>query len=306
MLTFDQQTVLHTLLFKLRLLVRNKFACVCITIVYTLFSVAHGLPARATTTDSATEQVSPDAPLRSGPVVLLGVFANEKSDRSLREAVIDRLTRLGEDVTPAVDSPELVDCKQAACYTEVSLKTNVQRLLRVDVYESRPRRYYLEGALFEQQTGNTRTAKSSCEDCSSESLRTALGDMTVRIVAGGEPAQRVHLPEKSEITPPAPPVIAASLVTPRRRWRPERIGLVALLSTLTATTLVGTILLPSLAPSKDSNFCSVDSGIKPTSDNFRCVSMTSWTIGGTILTALSTSSLALTVRQFLRKDATAY
>lgn len=298
---------------------RNKPARIflSIAVVNALFCCAGGPLARAAgegeVASSTVGQAAADTPPAgaSGPVMLLGVFAGEKADKSLRDAVIDRLTRLGEEVSLALDSVELIDCRQVACYAEISARLNAQRLLRVDVYESTPRRYYLEGVLFERQTGSTRSAKSSCEDCSSESLRAALGDMTARMVAGGEPVQRSRSGGNHDISPPSPPspprpspVSPDRKPLPRQRWTPERITLVTLLSTLSAATLVGTILLPARAPATDSNFCSVDRMI--TSDDFRCFNVATWTIGGTVLTALSTTSLALTLRQFLHKETGAY
>lgn len=254
--------------------------------------------------DHATvgQTVPSEPPAASGPVLLLGVFLEEKADKSLRNAVVNRLTRLGEEVRLAPETVDFIECKQTACYAEISAKLNVQRVFRVDVYESTPKRYYLEGVVYDQQTGNARSAKSSCEDCSGESLRTRLGDMAVRVVAGGEPAQVAPDP-KPIIPPPAPP--HPPVPAPRTRWTPERITLVTLLSTLTAATLVGTVLLPSIAPSKESSYCSLDTGIKPSEGNFRCVNIASWTIGGIVLSGLSTTSLALTLRQFSHKEADA-
>lgn len=248
-------------------------------------------------------------PAPAGPVVLLGVFANERSDRSLRDSVLDRLTRLGEEVSATPDSADHATCKQTSCYAEISARIGAKRLLRVDIYESSPRRYYLEGSLFETASGSIRSAKGSCDDCSGENLRTVLSDLAARILSVREPAPRHASPEStpSARTPPWMPAVesgARSRPAPPSGWTPPRIALVTVLSTLTATMLIGTVVIGTRPiPSGGSRSLCVTDGTRPSNPEFfPCASQPLWIAGASVLTGLSAAGLGLSLYPALRHN----
>jgi len=250
--------------------------------------------------------------------MLLGVFNEQgKLEKTLRDTILDRLTRLGEDITAAPEANDLATCKQVVCYAEISTRTNASRLLRVDVYESAARRYYFEGALYEHGKGSSRTANGSCDDCSSENLRAVLGDLTARLVTTNEkpvprPANKADgslpLPEHPpQLIPTVQPSGAIPSPGPRRsHWTPGRIALVTLLSAVTGVTLLGTILVGTAKPEPEGEaakwLCTLDEKTAPTKQP-PCISQTALTVSGSLLTGLSAASLALTLQQTLSKEA---
>lgn len=261
------------------------------------------------TPSDVAEPASPDAATAADPIVLLGVFIDGKSEKGLRDVVTDRLSRLGEEVT-LVQEYELLACKQTACYAEISTRKNASRVLRIDVYESSARRYFVEGAIYERAKGSSRSSSAGCDDCSSDNLRGLLGDLAARLVtAPDKPAVRVspQLPAKSS----APPQTTLTIETPpapppprlRSRWTPGRIALVTLLSTVTGAALIGTIVTgtTSVGVGTDAQICTLDQQEKPQMAP-PCISRTALTITGGVLTALSGAGLALSLNQFLGKE----
>ncbi|MFO0576904.1 MAG: hypothetical protein U1A78_23115 [Polyangia bacterium] len=273
--------------------------------------------ARAAEADSeapssvGTAPAEPPAAAAAGPIALLGVFTNARPDKTLRDTVFDRLTRLGEEISLVPESADSQDCKQVACYADFSLRHGAPRILRVDVYESTPRRYYLEAALYDQARGSARTSKGSCDDCSSENLRAVLGDLTARLVAASEPTTRLSVPPESPPLSGSLPLVTtatagtASPSVPRPRWTSPRIALVAVLSALTAATLLGTVVMGTrdVPGSGQKWLCTLDDKQRPkTAEDLPCISRTQWAIGGGVLTGLSAAGLALTLQQILRSD----
>lgn len=258
---------------------------------------------------SAVETVSaaaPAAPVIFSPIVLLGVYIDGKPDRVLRDAVSDRLTRLGEEVKNAQESAELSVCKQTGCYAEMSTRNSVLRVLRLDIYESAARRYYIEGALYDRATNAVRTSSGSCEDCSSENLRATLADLAGRLV---NPAPAVKATPKAQPSSKSAPeaklqeavatAIAPPVAAPPRaasRWTRGRIALVTLTSVLTAASLVSTIALGASAQGSGANqqLCTLDQN-DPLSSAPPCISRTAVIVTGSIFTGLSATGLAVSL-----------
>lgn len=283
----------------------------CIAIVSFMLQFASLQSAMAVEPDAANDAAEPvpvETATTADSIVLLGVFVDGKADKGLRDVVTDRLSRLGQDVTLAPEH-ENQGCKQTACYAEVSTRKNASRVLRVDVYESSNRRYFVEGTIYERAKGSSRPSSAGCDDCSSENLRALLGDLAARLVTTPDkPA--VRPPPRQLVSGGAPqPAIALipSPVPPPRplsRWTPGRIALVTVLSTLTGAALIGTIVsgTTSAGVGMNQQVCTLDEKVRPTMPP-PCISRTALTVASGLLTGLSATGLALSLQQILGKEA---
>lgn len=276
----------------------------------------------AMSTDAEGESALATATPNNEAGTIVGVFFDDKPEKSLRKVVIDRLSRLGEDVKPGEDATELTKCKQAVCYAEIAARSSAARVLRMDVYESASRRYYLEGVIYSNANGAVRTSNGSCDDCSSENLRAMLSDLAARLVAPEptarppestaqtpklDPGERMPKLDPGERIAPPPP---APLVDKPRRWTPGRMALITLLSAVTGAMLIGTIALGTMHPAgggSDPGFCLRDEKQSESEGmGQKCLSQPRQIAIGSILTGVSAAGLALNLYLILHQPTPRY
>lgn len=198
-----------------------------------------------------------------GGTLVLGVFVEQSSDRTLQQAVEQRLLRLGDQVVHASASAESVlQCTDAACMVGLASQNGARLVLRVDVTQSAPQRYSISAQLVESPSGTLVSREETCNDCSPEQLRGA-----VTTLAAG-----LAVPDRSDASPPvSPQVVVPALRTagpqgagsvpslsPRPapspfRWGPKRTALVVILTASLATSVVATGLF--LQRGSDAKLC---------------------------------------------------
>ena len=244
-------------------------------------------------------------PQRTDKVLLIGPLLDGKPDRSLREGVIDRLMRLGQELVVS-ESPEAQSCESNDCLLGFAQQQQATGVLRVEVFASAPRRYQLKVSSADATRGSVRRADSSCIDCSVQNLRGMVADFAAQLLTSeNEPSLSMS---KSVVTDPPPvrpeelnplAVRPAPILVPPSRWTGSSVAAITALSVLTVISAVGTIALgTSNSPGKTDNqqLCLVDEAAPPTGPP-PCVGKPALLVVGGAMTALSgLSALAIAIR----------
>jgi len=244
-------------------------------------------------------------PQRTDKVLLIGPLLDGKPDRSLREGVIDRLMRLGQELVVS-ESPEAQSCESNDCLLGFAQQQQATGVLRVEVFASAPRRYQLKVSSADATRGSVRRADSSCIDCSMQNLRGMVADFAAQLLTSeNEPSLSMS---KSVVTDPPPvrpeemnplAVRPAPILVPPSRWTGSSVAAITALSVLTVISAVGTIALgTSNSPGKTDNqqLCLVDEAAPPTGPP-PCVGKPALLVVGGAMTALSgLSALAIAIR----------